>query len=95
MAPITIYRALSRLLQNGLIHRLESLNAYVICRGGHHHGATAFIICRDCGHVDELGDTSVIQRLEEDASRLGFRVDAVTIELTGRCASCVGCDTVS
>jgi Fur family transcriptional regulator, zinc uptake regulator len=89
-APITIHRALSRLMQNGLFHRLESLNAYVICRGGHQHGPIAFVICRDCGRVDELCDADVIRRLDEDASRLGFLVEAAIIELTGRCAACAG-----
>jgi Fur family zinc uptake transcriptional regulator len=95
-APTTVYRALSRLVRHGTVHRLESINAYVACCDhDHQHGPTAFVICRDCGHVDELAEADIVQRLEEDATRLGFRVDATTIELTGRCASCIESQGVS
>jgi Fur family zinc uptake transcriptional regulator len=88
-APTTVYRALSRLMQRGTVHRLESLNAYIACRDHcHQHGPAAFIICRGCGHVDELTQTDVVRRLQADATRLGFQIEATTIELTGRCASC-------
>ena len=89
-APTTVYRALSRLIADGAIHRLASLNAYVTCSDRQHtHGPPVFAICRDCGHVDELAEAYVVRRLQSDATRLGFHVEATTIELTGRCASCV------
>jgi Fur family transcriptional regulator, zinc uptake regulator len=88
-APTTIYRALARLMQQGAVHRLESINAYVACSDHRHpHGPTVFAICRDCGHVDELAEADVLQHLQRDATRLGFKVEATTIELTGRCATC-------
>jgi Fur family transcriptional regulator, zinc uptake regulator len=88
--PMTVYRALSRLIADGAVHRLESLNAYVACSDHQHtHGQTVFAICRDCGHVDELAEAGVVQRLRSDVARLGFHVEATTIELTGRCVSCV------
>ena len=88
-APTTVYRALSRLIADGAVHRLESLNAYVACSDlPHLHGSSVFAICRDCGHVDELAEVDVVQRLHSDATRLGFQIEATTIELTGRCALC-------
>jgi Fur family transcriptional regulator, zinc uptake regulator len=88
-APTTVYRALSRLIADGAVHRLESINAYVACSDQPHpHGSSVFAICRDCGHVDELAEADVVRRLQSDATRLGFQVEATTIELTGRCASC-------
>jgi Fur family zinc uptake transcriptional regulator len=88
-APTTVYRALSQLIADGAVHRLESLNAYVACRAPSHlHGSSVFAICRECGHVDELAEFDVVQRLHSDATRLGFQVEATTIELTGRCALC-------
>jgi len=89
-APTTVYRVLSRLIANGAVHRLASLNAYVTCRDHQHaHGPTVFAICRDCGHVDELAEADVVECLRSDATRLGFHVEAATIELRGRCASCM------
>ena len=89
-APTTVYRALSRLIADGAVHRLASLHAYVMCSDPQHtHGPAVFAICRDCGHVDELAEADVIGRLQSDATRLRFHVEATIIELTGRCASCV------
>jgi Fur family zinc uptake transcriptional regulator len=88
-APPTVYRALTRLLEEGLVHRLESINAYVACsEEKHHHGPVAFTICSDGGNVDEIEEGRLVRRLTADAARNGFKVEAATIELKGRCASC-------
>ncbi len=54
-APIVIYRALDFLKEQGLIHRLETLNAFIACphRHGSHERVT-FLICESCRHVDEV-----------------------------------------
>src|SRR5215217_4216485 len=55
-APITVYRALDFLLENGLVHRIESRNAFLACIGDHHGagtGTTVFLICERCGAVGE------------------------------------------
>lgn len=88
-APTTVYRALSRLIEDGVVHRVESLGAYVACKcRSHAPGATVLTICRDCGHVEELPDIDAVQRLHVNAARAGFQVDATVVELTGRCVSC-------
>jgi Fur family transcriptional regulator, zinc uptake regulator len=90
-APPTIYRALSRLVEEGLAHRLESINSYVACvdPDHHQHHSVAFAICRDCGNIDELFESAaLIRRLTQRASKRGFKVDTATVELRGHCASC-------
>ena len=88
-APTTVYRALSQLIENGAVHRVESLGAYIACEcERQNHGPVVFAICRDCGRVEELPDFDIAQRLRADATRAGFQVDAAVIELTGRCTSC-------
>jgi Fur family zinc uptake transcriptional regulator len=88
-APPTVYRALSRLVEEGLAHRLESINSYVACVDPDHwHHSAVFAICRDCGHIDELFEDAFIRRLTERASKRGFKVDTATVELRGHCASC-------
>ena len=52
-AATTVYRALDKLHQNGLIHRIESLNAWTICCGSHKNKIPVFEICNDCGDVKE------------------------------------------
>ena len=46
-APLQVYRALDKLVDYGLVHRLESLNAFVACRhkGCADHKTAAFAIC--------------------------------------------------
>ena len=88
-APPTVYRALSQLIERGLAHRLESINAYVTCVEPHrHHDSAIFVICRDCGSFEELLDTPVLKRLRTMASERSFKVDNTTIEMRGQCADC-------
>lgn len=91
-APLQIYRALDKLLELGLAHRLESLNAFVACAHAHDHdhrgGTTAFAICEDCGKVDEFADQIVNQQLTSWAAGKGFTAERTTIELRGHCGIC-------
>ena len=94
-APPTIYRALDFLLDQGLIHKVERLSAYVgcvhehadSCRTAHHH-AVQFLICRRCGLVEELSDPAIGRALTNAASGRGFTVQASTVEVDGLCAAC-------
>jgi Fur family zinc uptake transcriptional regulator len=89
-APPTVYRALSKLIAQGVVHRLESINAYVACADAdHQHGDAVFAICRDCGQVEELSEAGTLRRLKATANQTGFKVDKAVIELKGRCVSCV------
>ena len=87
-APPTVYRSLEFLLEHGLVHRIESLNAYMGCNHpGTSHDAQ-FFICTRCGNALEMHDTGIQRVISEDAARLGFRPAAQTVEITGLCASC-------
>lgn len=90
-APLQVYRALEKLLSAGLVHRLESLNAFVACAHPHCHaqGLIAFAICEDCGRVDEFSDAVVRERLGAWSSEHGFRTEKTTIEIRGHCATCL------
>ncbi len=89
-APLQVYRALDKLLGFGLVHRLETLNAFVACAHPHCHaqGLIAFAICESCGQVDEFSDEIVKERLGDWSDRHGFRIDKTAIEIRGRCAGC-------
>ncbi len=90
-APLQVYRALDKLLGAGLVHRLESINAFVACAHPHCHaqGLIAFAICDRCGQVDEFSDPVVRERLGDWSSRHGFRAEKTTIEIRGQCAVCL------
>ena len=87
-APPTVYRALDFLLENGFIHKLESINAYVSC----HHPSVAhhvpFLICDVCESATEICDERVARLLGEQAKSLGFRARAQTLEVHGVCKRC-------
>jgi Fur family transcriptional regulator, zinc uptake regulator len=88
-APPTVYRALNRLVDEGLAHRLESISAYVACADPQHrHGSAVFAICNHCGRIEELIAATIIKRLHNRAVERGFKVSDTTVELRGRCADC-------
>lgn len=88
-APITIYRALDFLMENGLVHRIESRNAFLACAHNHADAATvAFLICERCNSVGEIAAGTIAQTLTEQARRSGFAPRLTTIEMTGVCAHC-------
>lgn len=87
-APPTVYRALDFLLEQGLVHKLERLSAYVGCVAHEEDHAAQFLICRNCGKVIEIEDHRLAHALDDAARRLGFTVGKATIEAEGQCAAC-------
>ena len=87
-APITIYRALDFLIDNGLIHRIERMNAFIGCShpGEAHRGF--FLICGDCGNAEELHSDGLAETISSSANRRGFAARDMTLEVTGVCAEC-------
>ena len=89
-APLTIYRALERLIDFGLVHRIESLNAFVGCDQEHHAEPPAFMICQDCKKIIEVGTPGILRALRKQAAEQGFEVDQMHVEMSGRCRECAG-----
>src|SRR3954463_6728843 len=88
-APITVYRALDFLMANGLVHRIESRNAYLACAHDHDAAAmVAFLICERCGSVGEIPASPVAQGLNDAARATGFAPKLSVVEITGTCAHC-------
>jgi Fur family zinc uptake transcriptional regulator len=85
--PPTIYRALEFLTAQGLAHRIESLNAFLACRGDHGGETAQFLICDGCGHVEEL-ELGVQSSAIEAAQRRGFKTSRVVVEVHGACVDC-------
>ena len=86
--PPTIYRALDFLIENKLIHKVESLNAFVPCEAGHHEHAIQFLICNRCGQVTELEDRGISRALDRAAEANGFIASGTIVEIEGTCAAC-------
>ncbi len=88
-APATVYRALDFLLDVGLIHKIESLNAYLGCGDPDSGHSGQFLICRRCSSVAELNDMTMAKKLRSMAKTVNFSVDKMTIEITGLCDQCI------
>ena len=87
-APVQVYRALEFFESHGLVHRIESQNAYLACSlADGSHGAQ-FLVCRDCGRVAEASDAGLERGLKELASKAGFTVEAPVVEIKGLCSDC-------
>lgn len=94
IAPISVYRALDFLVEQGLVHRLSTRNAYVACGHGgcgSGHGVdetVAFLICEKCGGVDERASPGINKALGSLTASNGFRPRQQMIEILGLCEHC-------
>jgi Fur family zinc uptake transcriptional regulator len=86
--PPTVYRALDFLMAHGLVHRLESLNAYVGCPQPDAPHDGQFLICEACGQVSEFAAPAIQDAIEIQAAGLGFAVGQRTVEVRGVCRDC-------
>jgi len=88
--PPTVYRALDFLVVHGLVHKLESVNAYIGCPRPQTAHEGQFLICDACGLVDEIDAPELNSQLIERAALAGFAPQRQTVEVHGRCAACGG-----
>ena len=88
VAPPTVYRAIDFLLERGLIHRIESLNAFVGCSQPRERHSGCFLICRTCGATAEMVDTRLDRALSDAAQDVAFQVERQTVEMRGLCPAC-------
>lgn len=86
--PPTAYRAIEFLMEQDIIHRIESLNAYVLCHTDHRHHGSQFLICDSCGSVTEAHLCDVPSDLATKAKKEGFSLKRWDAELHGICKNC-------
>lgn len=87
--PATIYRALDFLSKQGFVHKIESINAFIMC---HHFGdcdhPVQLLICDQCGHVEEIQSNNFDLALKTMADGNGFTISHQIIEAHGLCKNC-------
>lgn len=86
--PATIYRALDFLIEQGLIHRVESLNAFVGCRCSGQQHEQLLLICKVCEEVEERPAVDVMQTIARELEAANFVVHSKAIEIHGICSHC-------
>ena len=88
VAPPTVYRALEFLIDAGLVHRIDSLNAFLGCDAPGHAHVAQFLVCRACHRVAEIDDPALNRVLAEKSRSMGFRIEPTSLEIKGLCADC-------
>lgn len=83
--PAMVYRWMGFLIDEGLAHRLERLNAYVACAHPGRGHPSQFLICQDCGRVTEITDPRLEDAVRETAEAHGFAVTGGSVEILVRC----------
>ena len=86
--PPTVYRTLEFLMEHGLVHRIDSLNAFVGCPQPDEGHSAQFLICGDCGEVSEMNAASIDRAVAAQAAGSGFALSRTIVELHGKCPQC-------
>ncbi len=86
--PPVAYRALDFLVEHGLVHRIQRLNAFAACVSPGNVHSPVFLICRACNKVAEAEGDALRGALEHSAADLGFSVERASIEAIGLCPAC-------
>lgn len=87
-APPTVYRALDFLQEQGLVHRIALLNAFIGCPHPNEQHEGSFLICRVCNNAVEIETKHVSQAIQQQADNYGFKPEKQSIEVLGICPSC-------
>lgn len=90
VAPISIYRAIDALLEAGVIHRLESKNAFFACRRMDHRTGRRplFLSCERCDAVGEVDGQHIFDLIGEAAVGAKFVPRVKFVEVQGLCPRC-------
>ncbi len=86
--PATVYRALDFFLEQGLVHRIESLNAYIGCDHAGRPHDLILLICGQCHQIEERKASGVMISLQQELADAGFTPSGKTMEIQGVCARC-------
>lgn len=86
--PNTIYRALDFLMENKLIHKIESQNSFIGCNHPSRQHKCAFLICEKCMKVEECCGDDIIQSIASSIDSKGFTINNITLEISGFCDDC-------
>jgi len=87
--PPTIYRSLEFLMENGFIHKIQSLNAFVGCSHPNEHNECYFLICKECQNIEECHSENINEFVQFTSSNNNFSANKVTLEISGICQECI------
>ena len=93
--PMTIYRALKHLTDNGLIHKTNKNKTFHLCDTSHtcniteaHEHNAVLVICNDCGVAEELKTDLFAKLIKDLKSKRKFNFNKFNLEITTNCMEC-------
>ncbi|MEZ5893037.1 MAG: transcriptional repressor [Parvularculaceae bacterium] len=89
-APMTVYRALDGLEAKGHIHKLDGMNAFVLCNHEGPHVVQTFLVCEKCSAVKELQVVAVEADIAPAVRAASFKMNTARLEIKGQCNDCAG-----
>jgi len=87
-APMTVYRALDGLEAKGHIHKLDGMNAFVLCNHEGPHVVQTFLVCETCSTVQELEVHAVEADIAPAVRAAAFEMHTARLEIKGNCTNC-------
>ena len=87
-SPLQVYRALDKLVELGKIHKVESLNSFIICNNSNCASNTAFTISERCGKVKEIKNNNLTEGVNELVKENKLNITRYNLEFYVVCKSC-------
>ena len=87
-SPLQVYRALDKLVELGKIHKVESLNSFIICNNSNCASNTAFTICERCGKVKEIKNNNLTEGVNELVRENKLNITRYNLEFYVVCNTC-------
>ncbi len=87
-SPLQVYRALDKLVELGIIHKIESQNSFIACSNSNCASNTAFTICRKCGDVKEIKNNHLFEQVSDLGKKNRLKVQRFNLEFYVDCNGC-------
>jgi Fur family zinc uptake transcriptional regulator len=85
---VTIYRILDLLCSLNLAHKMLSSGGFVKCSLDSIEGCHRFMVCQNCGAIQEFTDRGLCQDENNFAQNFGFHTEHHLSEFSGLCFQC-------
>ncbi|MCR4667434.1 MAG: transcriptional repressor [Desulfovibrio sp.] len=89
LTPTTVYRVLDFLIEKGFVHRINYLNAFIICKENHKKSPYILFVCSSCENTIEISNKNIIETIQDNINSIGCIADNECIEICGTCNSCL------
>ena len=87
-SPLQVYRALDKLVELGIIHKIESQNSFIACSNSNCASNTAFTICKGCGDVKEIKNNHLFEQVSDLGKKNRLKVQRFNLEFYVDCNGC-------